>query len=59
MSGLKPLEVLNAVRVVCEQHTTHGAMRPVGDYISPNVSRKITRLVLSYTGYINRTVWKK
>ena len=59
MSGLKPHEVLDAVRVVCEQHATHGAMRPVADYAASNVSRKIVRLVLSYSGYINRTVWKK
>ncbi len=59
MSGLKPEEVLDAVRVVCAQHEQHGAMRPVRDYESKDVSRKIVRLVLSYTGYINRVVWKK
>ncbi|MES2510158.1 MAG: UDP-N-acetylglucosamine 2-epimerase (non-hydrolyzing) [Pseudomonadota bacterium] len=59
MSGLKPEEVLEAVRVVCAQHEEHGAMRPVSDYASKDVSRKILRLVLSYTGYINRVVWKK
>jgi UDP-N-acetylglucosamine 2-epimerase (non-hydrolysing) len=59
MSGLKPQEVLEAVRVVCEQYATHGAMRPVADYSSADVSRKIVRLVLSYTGYINRVVWRK
>jgi UDP-N-acetylglucosamine 2-epimerase len=59
MSGLKSQEVLEAVRVICEQHASHGAMRPVPDYISANVSRKIVRLVLSYTGYINRVVWRK
>jgi UDP-N-acetylglucosamine 2-epimerase len=59
MAGLKPLEVLNAVRVICEQHAAYGAMRPVADYVSSNVSRKIARLVLSYTGYVNRVVWDK
>lgn len=59
MCGLKPGEVLEAVRVVTEQYEKHGAMRPVADYASHNVSRKIIRLVLSYTGYINRVVWNK
>ena len=59
MCGLKPGEVLEAVRVVTEQYEKHGAMRPVADYVSHNVSRKIVRLVLSYTGYINRVVWNK
>jgi UDP-N-acetylglucosamine 2-epimerase (non-hydrolysing) len=59
MSGLKSQEVLDAVRVVCEQHASAGAMRPVADYVAPAVSRKIVRLVLSYTGYVNRTVWRQ
>lgn len=59
MSGLKPQEVLNAVKIVCEQSSTHGPMRPVADYVAPAVSRKILRLVLSYTGYVNRTVWRQ
>jgi len=59
MSGLKPQEVLEAVQVVCEQHASCGPMRPVADYVAPEVSRKIVRLVLSYTGYVNRTVWRE
>ena len=59
MSSLTPDEVINAVHVVCEQHAEHGAMRKVADYVAPAVSRKIVRLVMSYTGYVNRTVWRK
>jgi UDP-N-acetylglucosamine 2-epimerase len=59
MSGLKSQEVLDAVRVVCEQHASAGPMRLVADYVAPAVSRKIVRLVLSYTGYANRTVWRQ
>ncbi len=59
MCGLKSQEVLDAVKVVCEQSAEHGPMRPVADYASADVSRKIVRLVLSYTGYINRVVWRK
>ena len=59
MSGLKPQDVLEAVSVVCEQHASRGHMCPVVDYETPDVSRKIVRLVMSYTGYINRTVWRQ
>lgn len=59
MSGLKPQDVLEAVQVVCEQHASRGPMRPVADYEAPDVSLKIARLVLSYTGYVNRTVWRQ
>jgi UDP-N-acetylglucosamine 2-epimerase len=59
MCGLKTEEVLDAVKVVCEQFAEHGPMRQVADYLAPAVSRKIVRLVMSYTGYVNRTVWRQ
>lgn len=61
MCGLKPESVLEAIRVVTAQHGDPGqaAIRIVGDYDTETVSRKVLRIILSYTDYINRTVWKK
>jgi UDP-N-acetylglucosamine 2-epimerase len=60
MAGLKKERVLDAVRVIIAQHE-QGArvMSPVEDYEAQSVSKKILRIVLSYTDYVNRTVWRK
>ena len=34
-------------------------IKPVKDYETANVSKKILRIILSYTDYVNRTVWHK
>ena len=60
MAGLKKERVLDAVRVIIAQHDRGGrVMLPVEDYEAHSVSKKILRIVLSYTDYINRTVWRK
>jgi UDP-N-acetylglucosamine 2-epimerase len=60
MAGLKKERVLDAVRVVMAQHDRNGrTMRPVEDYEAGPVSKQILRIVLSYTDYVNRTVWRK
>jgi len=60
LAGLKKQRVLDAVKVVLEQFKSTGrSSAPVEDYEAQGVSRKILRIVLSYTDYINRTVWRK
>ncbi|MDR6605623.1 non-hydrolyzing UDP-N-acetylglucosamine 2-epimerase [Pseudomonas synxantha] len=60
MSGLKVEGVLDAVRVVTSQHDRSRRVIPVvRDYQAGPVSKQVVRVVLSYTDYINRTVWSK
>ena len=60
MCGLKAERVLESVAIVVSQHSAaERQFRMVGDYDTDNVSKKVLRIVLSYTDYINRTVWRK
>lgn len=60
MSGLKRDSVLSAVKVITSQHQAGSRAIPlVPDYQGGPVSLQVVRVVLSYTDYINRTVWRK
>lgn len=60
MSGLEKDSVINAVKVILAQHNKTTPIIPqVKDYEDGAVSKKILRVVLSNTNYVNRTVWSK
>ncbi|MDD5208122.1 MAG: UDP-N-acetylglucosamine 2-epimerase (non-hydrolyzing) [Elusimicrobiales bacterium] len=60
MCGLKTERVLESVDVVVKQHSAaERRFRLVHDYDTDNVSKKVLRIILSYTDYINRTVWRR
>lgn len=61
MSGLRKQEVLDSVRVVIAQKQEDSSWpSAVMDYEKAGaVSKKILRIVLSYTDFINKNVWKK
>jgi UDP-N-acetylglucosamine 2-epimerase (non-hydrolysing) len=60
MSGLKKDSVLAAVKVITSQYRAGERLIPmVPDYEGGPVSLQVVRVVLSYTDYVNRTVWRK
>jgi len=60
MTGLKSERIIDAIRIVTEHFNSESrAVNMIKDYETQNVSRKVLRIILSYTDYINRTVWKK
>jgi UDP-N-acetylglucosamine 2-epimerase len=58
MSGLKSARIIETIEIVTEQHKLKSP-QIIKDYDVDNVSMKVTRIILSYIDYINRTVWKK
>jgi UDP-N-acetylglucosamine 2-epimerase len=60
MVGLDVERVLQALAILDRQSTGAARLlRQVEDYSMPNVSEKVVRLIHSYTGYVNRVVWRK
>ena len=61
MTGLKKERILQSINIVVTQFNSNkrGITKIVNDYDVDNFSIKVVRAILSYTDYINRTVWKK
>ena len=60
MTGLNPERVLQGLAILDSQpRGEERLLRLVDDYSQPNVSEKIVRIILSYTDYVNRVVWRK
>ncbi|QEZ90025.1 UDP-N-acetylglucosamine 2-epimerase [Aliarcobacter cibarius] len=57
MVGLEKTRILQGLEVLLTQNDK--TLRKVADYSMPNVSDKVLRIILSYTDYVNKTVWKK
>jgi UDP-N-acetylglucosamine 2-epimerase len=60
MTGLDSSLVLQALEVVTKQRRGDNRdLRLVADYAPDNVSEKMVRIILSYTGYVRRKVWQE
>lgn len=57
MVGLKRERILQGLEILEVQE--NDMLRRVADYSMPNVSDKVLRIILSYTDYVNRFVWRK
>lgn len=60
MVGLDVNRVRQALAILQDQpRGEQRLLRLVSDYTMPNVSDKVVRIILSYTDYVNRVIWKK
>ncbi|MEG0618607.1 MAG: UDP-N-acetylglucosamine 2-epimerase (non-hydrolyzing) [Bacilli bacterium] len=57
MVGLSEERIMQGLEVLETQEVN--TLRHVADYSMPNVSDKVLRIILSYTDYVNRVVWRK
>lgn len=60
MVGLTSERVLQGLEILDNQsRNDKRLLRLVEDYSMPNVSEKVVRIILSYTDYVNRVIWKR
>ena len=60
MTGLDWSRVTEGLEILKDQERADSRrLRIVDDYASPNVSEKVLRILISYTSYVNREIWKR
>lgn len=59
-TGMNYVRILQAINVLESQYRgTERTINVVKDYIAPNVSEKIVRIIHSYVDYVNSNIWRK
>jgi UDP-N-acetylglucosamine 2-epimerase (non-hydrolysing) len=59
-TGMEIDRILQAIEILEDQcDGEQRTLNIVADYIAPNVSDKVVRIITSYTDYVNKVVWKK
>ena len=59
ISGIDEKGLLQAVDTAIEMNNNGDYGIPVPDYIEENVSTKVVKIIQSYTGIVNKMVWRK
>ena len=52
-------EIVDTTKKICEMVKNGDNGIPVPNYVDENVSTKIVKLIQSYTGVVNKMVWRK
>jgi UDP-N-acetylglucosamine 2-epimerase (non-hydrolysing) len=59
LAGIDGSSLLQAVDVAVEMNRNRDLGIPVPDYVDENVSDKVVKIIQSYTGVVNKMVWRK
>lgn len=59
LAGISTEQVLQALDTAVSMNSNGDYGLPVPDYMDENVSAKVVKLIQSYTGVVNKMVWRK
>lgn len=59
LAGIDEKSLLQSVNTAVEMNINKDYGMPVPDYVEENVSTKVVKIIQSYTGIVNRMVWRK
>jgi len=59
LAGITTQQVLQAVDTAVAMNENGDFGLPVRDYVDENVSAKVVKIIQSYTGVVNKMVWRK
>ena len=59
LAGIDEKSLVQAVSTAVEMTANKDYGIPVPDYVEENVSTKVVKIIQSYTGIVNKIVWKK
>lgn len=59
LAGIDERSLLQAVETAVQMNIDREYGKPVPDYVEENVSTKVVKLIQSYTGVVNKMVWRK
>ena len=59
LAGIDEVSLLQAVDTAVEMNKNNDLGMPVPDYTDINVSDKVVKIIQSYTGVVNKMVWRK
>lgn len=59
LSGIDETGLLQSVDTAVEMNNNGDYGIPVPDYVEENVSSKVVKIIQSYTGVVNKMVWRK
>ena len=59
LAGIDENSLLQAVTTAVDMNDSSDLGIPVPDYVEENVSTKVVKIIQSYTGVVNKMVWRK